>query len=197
MQHSRPHGFTLIEILVVLVIIGVIVSATTVAIGVLGRDSEIEDQVRRLAAVMTQAHEEAQLQGREIGVYVDRTGYEFLFFDARKQIWQPPSDDDLFAAKQLAEGLGIRLWMEGREVVLKSHDERAGIESEPDAEETSSEQNTSAVKNSGPTPQVMLLSSGDVNAFELRVEREATDHVWRIASQLDNTLLTEEIRELE
>ncbi|RPH54665.1 MAG: prepilin-type N-terminal cleavage/methylation domain-containing protein, partial [Lysobacterales bacterium] len=48
---ARARGFTLLEILVVVVIIGVIVSAATLAIGVLGGDREVEDQTRRFWAV--------------------------------------------------------------------------------------------------------------------------------------------------
>ena len=205
MIHRRRRGFTLLEILVVLVIIGIIAAVATISVNVLGRDSEIEDQSQRLTAVMTEAKQEAELQGREMGVLIDRTGYEFLWFDALRRAWQPIDNDDLLAPRQLPDGLSIRLWMEGREVILKPHEERApaatGEETKPkDAEETDAKSSTTSQSDlgtvdSGPQPQITLLSSGEINSFELRIEREGTDHVWRIASQLDNSLLAEEQRD--
>ncbi|MBC7983969.1 MAG: type II secretion system minor pseudopilin GspH [Candidatus Obscuribacterales bacterium] len=183
------RGFTLMELLVVLVIIGVVISVASVSVRVLGSDSEIEEQVRRLAVVMTQAKEEAELQGREVGVFLDRSGYEFFLFDARQQTWLPVSDDDLFAARQLPEGLNVRLWMEGREVILKAHGERTATASVEGKEQAS----TTTAASAGPSPQITLLSSGEVNSFEVRVDRDGTDHVWRIASQPDNSLLAEEV----
>ena len=80
----RPAGFTLIEILVVIVILGVVIAIATVSVGVLGRDREVEDQAKRLWAVMTQGREEAELQGRDFGVFLDDTSYEFMMFDPKR-----------------------------------------------------------------------------------------------------------------
>ena len=60
-QHATPRtarGFTLMEILVVIVVIGVIVSAATLSFGVLGKDREAEDQSRRFWAVLVQECDE-------------------------------------------------------------------------------------------------------------------------------------------
>lgn len=174
----------------VLVIIGIIAAVATLSLNVLGRDNEIENQTQRLAEIISQAKEEAELQGREIGVFIDRTGYQFFRFDALKQSWLAIADDDLYAVRQLPDGLSFRLWMEGREVILPQHSEpQATADTSNDTEESDSSKN----ETDSPHPQIMLLSSGDINAFELRVERDGTDHVWRIASQTDNSLLTEEV----
>ena len=64
------RGFTLIEMLIVIVIIGVIVSMATLSVNMLGRDSQVEDQTRRFWAVLQQAREEAELQSINVGVFV-------------------------------------------------------------------------------------------------------------------------------
>jgi general secretion pathway protein H len=188
----RCGGFTLLEVMVVIVIIGVIVTITTISVGVLGRDREIEDQARRFAAILSQAKEEAELQGREVGVFVDTTGYEFFMFDARQQTWRPVSDDAFLAERRLPEDIVVRLWMEGREVVLKPHAERTPEKDHVEGQE----QRGSTATSSGPTPQITLLSSGEVNNFELHIQREGTDHIWRVVSNTDNTLLAEEFYEV-
>src|SRR5262245_17924959 len=81
LQPREASGFTLIEVLVVIVIIGVIVSVVTLSVGVLGRDEESEDEARRLWTVLQQAREEGEMQARDIGVFVSRNEYEFLRFD--------------------------------------------------------------------------------------------------------------------
>jgi general secretion pathway protein H len=198
----RTRGFTLLEMLVVLVIIGVIVSLATLSFGVLGRDTQVQDQSERLATIMSQVQEEAELQGRQFGVLVESDGYEFLIFDAVSQSWQPVSDDDFLQAVTFPDGLTAKLWLEGRPVVLKSHAERPKKVIEKESEKNELDKEAPAQKSGGLfgskddanlKPQLFLLSSGEINSFELRIERENTDHIWHVIAKPDNTLLAEEV----
>ena len=47
----RRAGFTLIEILVVVSIIGIVLSIAVISLGVLGDDRELREEARRLAAL--------------------------------------------------------------------------------------------------------------------------------------------------
>src|SRR5687767_16002701 len=96
---AATAGFTLVEILVVIVIIGVIVSASTIAVGVLGRDREVEDESRRFWAVLQQAREEAELQSLDVALFVASGEYEFLRYDRRRQMWMSIVDDKLYAQR--------------------------------------------------------------------------------------------------
>ena len=58
MLRARASGFTLLEILVVIVIIGVMVTMATLSIGLLGADREVEEETRRFWAVLRQARAE-------------------------------------------------------------------------------------------------------------------------------------------
>lgn len=169
----RPGGFTLIEILVVIVILGVVIAVATVAVGVLGRDREVEDQARRLWAVMTQGREEAELQGRDLGVFLDDTSYEFMMFDPKRSGWVKVEDDDLLARRELPEGLRMRLWLESREVVLTQA--RAPTEDE--------------LKKR--VPQIIMLASGEIMPYRLEIAREGSEAGWRVQSQPDNTMVVE------
>lgn len=183
---STPHtsglrvqassGFTLLEILVVVVIVGIIVASATLAVGVLGRDRELEDEARRITAIIDQSREEAELQGKDIGVRFAQPSYEFLQFDARREYWKPIEGDSLFKTRELPEGVRARLWLDGREVVLKP-------KLEPYEED----------KRDKLQPQLLVLSSGDLSPFELRLEREGTPNQWRIIGAADNTVKAEPV----
>jgi general secretion pathway protein H len=168
-------GFTLLEILVVIVIIGIIVAAGTLALGVLGKDREIEDQTRRFWAVMQQAREEAELQGLDTGVYVSSSGYEFVRLEQRLNTWQPIEDDQLYAKRELPEGLKFRTWIEAREIVLK-----------PEAPDWKLKEASKKY-----APQILVLSSGDIIPFELRIERDGAEAPWRVLSLPDSDLRIE------
>jgi general secretion pathway protein H len=169
------RGFTLLEILVVIVIIGVIVSIATLSTGVLGRDSQVEDAARRFWAVLQEAREEAELQGREAAVFVSTGAYEFLRFDQRRNQWLLIDDDPLYRARELAPGLRHRLWLDGREVVL-----------EPELPDRSDQD-----EHLKQPPQVMVLSSGEIVPFELHLERDGAEALWRVTATAENDLRVE------
>ena len=171
--HER--GFTLMEIMVVVIIIGVMIAIATLSTSLLGRDRESEDQARRLWAVLRQAREESELQSLETGMFLSATGYEFMRYDTRRALWVPIENDKLFAPRELPDGLRLRAWLDAREVILKP-----GPVDRADASEDK--------KN---PPQVMVLSSGEIMPFEVRVERDGAEAGWRVVSLADNDLRVE------
>jgi general secretion pathway protein H len=99
-------GFSLIELLVVIVILGVVAVAATLAIGGAGGERQVERDAERLAALVGYACEQAEIAGRAIGVSLDRRGYRFSVADhvdwkrstdgeLRPRKWSVPADADL------------------------------------------------------------------------------------------------------
>jgi general secretion pathway protein H len=172
-KHMR--GFTLMEIMVVVIIIGIMISVATLSIGVLGRDSQSEEQARRIWAVLRQAREESELQGLDTGMFLCATGYEFMHFNTRRAQWLPIENDKLFAPRELPDGLRFRAWLESREIILK-----------PDAIDRAD-----ANEDKKNPPQVMVLSSGEIMPFEVHIEREGGEALWRVVALADNDLRIE------
>jgi general secretion pathway protein H len=142
-------GFTLIEIMVVVVIVGVVAALMVLSFTLTGRDRELEKESDRLFALFNYAREQAELQTREYGVLFQDDGYEFLTYDVRRAIWRSVPDDEALVARRLPDGLGVKLMVEARPVVLTRP---------KDAKDK--------------TPQVMIFSNGDLTSFAATLERE-------------------------
>jgi len=165
---SRASGFTLLEVLVVIVIIGIITTMAVVSVRVLGGDHEMDQEARRIQAVLTQAREDAMLEGRDVGFRLDARGYDFLRFDTRTERWETVADDPLLRERTLPDGLEAALYMEARQVQLPSR-------SEP-TERTSA------------NPQVVVMASGDLIPFEIRLARAGTEEVRRIEGRIEGAI---------
>lgn len=77
----RLSGFTLIEVLVVIVIIGVMASMIVVSVSLGDPRRELTREAERLRAVLALAAEEAVIQQIELGAEFTESGYRFLKWD--------------------------------------------------------------------------------------------------------------------
>jgi general secretion pathway protein H len=148
MSRLRHNGFTLIEVMVVLVIIGVLVSFAVLSLGDGGKRDRLLEEGKRLAALIELASDQAVLEGREWGVHVAADGYLFMFLKDGK--WQEATGDNLFRARQLEDGFSLELRMEDVAVTLT-----------PPGEEADEKEKAPLA------PQVFLMSSAERTPFEV------------------------------
>ncbi len=109
---SRLTGFTILELLVVLVIVGITLSFAVLSLDLRSDKDIVLEESRRLTALMQLASEEAVVQGRELAMQFDGPDYRFLVLD-NKNKWQTIEDDELLRERQLPEGLQTELVVEG------------------------------------------------------------------------------------
>lgn len=145
-------GFTLLEVLAVLVIIGIISTFAVVSLQHNTPRERLEEEGRRLQALLTLATEEAVLQGKQFGLRVGEDGYSFLLLVG--EAWRELTDDPILRPRSLPEGLQLQLWVEALEVSLATPS---------DTEEEEVE------------PQIWFLSSGETIPFELTLSFEDID----------------------
>ena len=103
---AGQRGFTLIEILVVLVIVGIMVGLATVRFFPDDR-ATLAEEARRLAICLEQTHDQAVATGEPIGFSVEPERYRFWSLDAQNE-WVPRDGDDVLKPRALAEGVRVR-----------------------------------------------------------------------------------------
>ncbi|HEV7714379.1 MAG TPA: type II secretion system minor pseudopilin GspH [Steroidobacteraceae bacterium] len=165
------RGFTLIELMVVVLIIGIMVAGIMISVGVTGRDTALEKESDRALQLIKYAREKAELQTREFGLYLGDHDYQFLTFDPRKNIWRPVDEDESLRLRNLPAGLKLRLVVEGREIVLRAADKNA----KKTKEELEKEERDRL-------PHIMIFSNGDLTSFKLTLERDVPMRSVTIAS---------------
>ncbi|WP_245742659.1 type II secretion system minor pseudopilin GspH [Marinobacter segnicrescens] len=106
----RQAGFTMIEILVVLVLLGLLASLAIVNLGG-GEQRELNSKVRELYVLMQTAAEQAILNNEELGLVVDEQGYRFLVYDELEQTWRSESER-LFQGRNFPEWMSVTLFSE-------------------------------------------------------------------------------------
>jgi general secretion pathway protein H len=148
----RSKGFTLVEILVVVVVIAIVVSLAVLSVGVTGRDSQLDEESRRIEGLVGLLHERALLEGRDFGLRIEPNSYEFVVYDPRRDRWLTLDEEREFRHRELPRGLSFQLELDSQVVVIKPIDR-----------DLSSDQ--------APGPQVAIAASGEGTPFRLTLLR--------------------------
>lgn len=93
-------GFTLIEIIVVVLIIGIVLALAVVNLQP-GSAQHVQQESERLALVFEAARDEAIASGSQLGWSVN--GRQYGFWRRQGSDWQAVNDDDSLRARQLPD----------------------------------------------------------------------------------------------
>ena len=99
----RGRGFTLIEVLVVLVIIGVVASGLSLTFDAM-RARDTERELERLRLVLEASAERARVQGHALAFELMADGYRFSRLDTDGR-WLPLEEPPVFASRVLPQGM--------------------------------------------------------------------------------------------
>ena len=117
-RRSRQSGFTLLEIMIVVVIIGILVTGALLSLGAIGKDSGLQQERDRLSALIAYGRERGAMLTLEYGIRCGQHGYRFVYYDNRLMRWTPETVDETLRARKLPSGLQLDLTIEGHQIVL-------------------------------------------------------------------------------
>jgi general secretion pathway protein H len=160
-------GFTLIEILVVVVILAVLAATVSLAISGAGGERQLLHEAERAQALITYACERAELTGRAIGLSFDDEGYRFSQFE--HDMWKPYRVDEL-RAREWPVNVSALITRDGRKVDVG--------------------------KDFPTTPQLLCYASGELTPFRADLVLPDLARYYRLDGQLDGhvTLAVVDIR---
>ena len=171
----RQQGFTLLELLAVIVIIGIIVTFASLSIGNRALDDRLEAESKRIEQLLRLAEDEADLKGLAIGLVFTEDGYRFLSANS-SQNWADYAQSGILRSRSLLQPFFVELRIEGRLVPplpAAGSDESSGPADDEEEDEAKKLK-----------PQVLLLPGGQMTPFTLDLKAPNYPSYFRIEGDL-------------
>jgi general secretion pathway protein H len=152
---DRDQGFTLVEVLVVMVIMAVL--AASVVLGFVGADREqnLRTEAERLVALIELARTEALSRNEEWGLTIEGDGYSFLVYDPDRDRWQA-AEDTTFRSRDVPD---VKLAVTLNALKVPEDDKRRSER-----------------------PAILILSSGEQTPFDVEFIPGWATRSWIVSS---------------
>lgn len=167
----REHGFTLIEILIVLVIISIVTTLALVNMKA-NENRQLENFTNELSQLLSLVEEQALLRPSVLGVKIKKDSYEFFYYktdaklEKKESPWQLLKDDDLLLEHKIPDDINLRIV--------------TGDEKDDTLEETTS-------------PQIIFSTNGDVTPFAIYIGAPDKDPIYVVRGEADGTIKAKKI----
>jgi len=149
-SRSSSSGFTLIELMVVILIAGMLVTFASLSVSN-SSDKQLETEAKRVVSLMRYAADEAIMNSREIILKVEKQKYSFVVPGADNTFVDLGESDPIFRARELPEHMFFEGDIDGEKLVFE---EKRDKEAEPDS------------------GKVGIFSSGELTPFNISLMQE-------------------------
>ena len=165
---GKTQGFTLIEIMVVIAIMGIMLGLGMIAFGDGGLSDKLEQESQRLYGLIKLAQEESILQSKEIALELEADGYVFKESEIDEKTgqytWVSIIGNKLFRKRSLTAGIELDLNVENTTLELKG-------------------------KNDKDAPiRIFILSSGELTPFGLILKISNIEQYYEITGMINGQL---------
>lgn len=163
--NDKHRGFTLIELMVVMMIIGLLASLVMISFP----DSSVKKishtETRRLAGLVKLASENATLKARAVGIEFSNNSYRFLVRNTSSE-WIP-LNDKIFRKRLIPNNLQIEIELFGKLKKFKLDDTLG--------------------------PQVLLSASGEITPFTARISPRNEKAFYQLKAQFGGYVAIEDL----
>ncbi|PCJ87963.1 MAG: type II secretion system protein GspH [Thiotrichaceae bacterium] len=195
----QQQGFSLIELLVVVVIVSILFTYTTLAIRGTSPEELIKEEARRLTRLVQLASEEAILRGEEYGIEVFVDGYRFLRQSDGK--WFAFEGDKILRERELPSDMEIELQTEETDIeisnltssaIAKYLDQTSALEAALADTTLGDDDDEEGGEESKVKPQIYLLSNGEITPeFKIRFYILGVEASYLVNGKFDGELTTQ------
>lgn len=140
-KRASASGFTLIEILVVLIVVGLLAALAVLNLGGGSQQREMENHVREMFLLMQTASEQAVLNNKELGLLLEEGSYRFVTLNEQANEWAQPGER-MFRQRSFPDWLLATEFIESDTPRLASEEDRL-------------------------RPDIVFFSSGETTPFEV------------------------------
>ncbi|NQY63389.1 MAG: type II secretion system minor pseudopilin GspH [Alteromonadaceae bacterium] len=159
-QRSNIKGFTLIEVMLVIALLGVMVTIVQFNFGSNRPEDVLKEQSLKFAGIFEIAAEYSMLNNLELGLVVEKNQYQLLAYDGEN--WSEIPDNKMFTVFQLPQRVEIVLQLEDLPIEQPQIYDASTFNLEDDDDFTIEDEEEKKV-----IPQVYILSGGDITPFSL------------------------------
>lgn len=161
-------GFTLIEIMVVIAIMGIMLGLGMFAFGDGGLSDKLEQESNRLYGLIKLAQEESILNSSELALELENDGYVFKISEfnekTKKYEWNNIIGDKIFRKRELTAGIELDLKIENEILAFNDDSEDKVI-------------------------RIYILSSGELTPFELVLKIEELEQYFEITGKINGKVI--------
>lgn len=145
---SRSRGFTLLEIMVVVLIIGIIMTFAAMTVSS-GGDRRVEQEAKRFTGLMRLAVDQSILNAQDIVVSLKKSSYEFFWLAPDGKPVAIEDESSPFRTRELPDDVELQAEIDGEEMILTDSDD----------------------DNKRNPALIYVLASGELSPFSVEVKR--------------------------
>ena len=168
---NTARGFTLLEILVVMIIIALMSGAAMVAIGA-SKNRALEEEAKRLTALLRMGSEEAVLRSTDYAMALARDGYQFYEWSFKENNYVPvDAVDGVFRPRTLPKDMILGGEINGTPIVFpeKKDEKKAAQQAAKTPDEEEKDKKKSPLEDK---PVIFFFSSGERMPFALEIHQD-------------------------